>query len=164
MEKCENKLTVFGEERDLNIFKKSVASEQVLDFERILPMPRDLERTYSQSIEEDKEFLYGLKKKYGHDDWYSWRIEKWGTKWNVLPGTSSLKIEHKDQIKLIYEFDTAWDPPVGVIKEASKIFPLLLFKLRYERWMSFFEGIIIFYNSEEILEITREYDSGRRRT
>ena len=69
------------------------------------------------------------------------------------------QIKRVSDFKLFYEFETKWDPPVPIIEEASKIFPMLLFKLRYERWMSFEEGYFILMNREVILDITRGYDS-----
>jgi|TARA_B100001971_G_C17811445_1_gene344284 hypothetical protein len=69
------------------------------------------------------------------------------------------QIKRVSDFKLVYEFETKWDPPIPILKEESKIFPMLLFKLRYERWMSFEEGYFILMNREVILDITRGYDS-----
>ena len=191
---CDNQLTVFGEKRDLKKFKKLVASsgiereligfddssepiyeekkiKHIFDFNSILPMPQELEGTSSPPREKDKKLTIELKKKFGHGDWYSWREENWGTKWNTNPKWSSCttertiisddtisKIKYKDIVKLIYVFRTAWCPPEPVIKEAAKKFPKLLFKLRSEEWIEGIEGYLICQNSVVILDITRKCD------
>ena len=53
---------------------------------------------------------YNLKN-YGSPDWYDWRIEHWGTKWNAYECNIG-----EDYI----EFDTAWACPFEVIEELSK--------------------------------------------
>ena len=55
---------------------------------------------------------------YGHDTWYEWCIDKWGTKWNAcepIIGDNYL------------EFDTAWSAPFPIIVELSRKFPELTF-------------------------------------
>ena len=191
---CDNQLTVFGEKRDLKKFKKLVAScgiereligiddssepiyeekkiKHIFDFNSILPMPQELEGTSSPPREKDKKLTIELKKKFGHGDWYSWREENWGTKWNtnpkwsscitekiIIPDDSISKIKYKDIFKLIYVFRTAWSPPEPVIKEAAKNFPKLLFKLRCEKLTAGIEGYLICQNSVVILDITRKCD------
>ena len=53
--------------------------------------------------------------RYGYSTWYDWRIAKWGTKWNAC----ETKIIDDSTIK----FWTAWEPPIPVIKELSRIRP-----------------------------------------
>jgi hypothetical protein len=47
---------------------------------------------------------------YGHISWYSWSIEKWGTKWNAY----DVRIVEHAQDHLVFCFDTAWSPPVPI--------------------------------------------------
>ena len=70
--------------------------EVFLDFEKILPMPKELEGTESPT---DK------------PNWYDWCNENWGTKWNSYDGNVT-----ENGIG----FNTAWSPPVGVIVALSK--------------------------------------------
>ena len=44
--------------------------------------------------------------KYGAKDWYDWRKEHWGTKWNALNAV---------QDNNGYSFDTAWSYPNGIV-------------------------------------------------
>lgn len=46
------------------------------------------------------------KEKYGATDWYDWRCDNWGTKWNAR--------ETYAECEKIY-FETAWCPPMGII-------------------------------------------------
>ena len=143
----------------------------IFDFNSILPMPQELEGTSSPPREKDKKLTIELKKKFGHGDWYSWREENWGTKWNtnpkwsscitekiIIPDDSISKIKYKDIFKLIYVFRTAWSPPEPVIKEAAKKFPKLLFKLSYYEYVSGWEGCLICQKREVILDIIEESD------
>jgi hypothetical protein len=60
---------------------------------------------------------------YGHKDWYSWCIDKWGTKWNAYTQSVS---EDGDII-----FQTAWSNPYPIIAALSSKYPDAEFTLRY---------------------------------
>ena len=57
---------------------------------------------------------YENKKKYGHADWYSWSIDRWGTKWNAMDSK-------REENRLI--FDTAWSAPEPVMIRLAAMFP-----------------------------------------
>ena len=42
--------------------------------------------------------------------WYSWRLENWGTKWEV----SDFFNDTRYQNELTLSFDTAWSPPIAI--------------------------------------------------
>lgn len=48
-------------------------------------------------------------------DWYDWRVEKWGTKWEVT--VEGLE-RHGDTLRM--HFESAWAPPIGVYEAAHK--------------------------------------------
>lgn len=52
--------------------------------------------------------------KYGSMDWYNWRIENWGTKWNAC--------ETEIQDSAIY-FETAWGDVRNLVEKLSTMFP-----------------------------------------
>ena len=58
----------------------------VFNFNKICPMPNNV------------------------DDWYDWRCENWGTKWNSIEA----KVTRLYDDSITYEFDTAWDCPRGI--------------------------------------------------
>jgi hypothetical protein len=47
-------------------------------------------------------------------DWYNWRVENWGTKWNGYDGSFT------DDFT-IFSFDTAWSPPLPVIRKLAEL-------------------------------------------
>ena len=51
----------------------------------------------------------------GTEDWYSWCIENWGTKWD----TSQLFCSQDDK-SLFVTCETAWSPPVGVYRKLEE--------------------------------------------
>lgn len=65
--------------------------ETFLDFEKILPMPKELKGTEAPK---DK------------PNWYDWCVANWGTKWNSYEGNVT-----DEGIG----FTTAWSPPTPVI-------------------------------------------------
>lgn len=67
---------------------------QMFDFNRVIPMP--------------DEFLAG-------DQWYKWRCEHWGTKWN------SYEVAWKDDGSV--QFLTAWSHPTALFTALSAMFP-----------------------------------------
>lgn len=70
--------------------------EVFLDFEKIIPIPKELENTDPNG---------------GSLNWYNWCSKNWGTKWNSYDGNVT-----EDGIG----FNTAWSPPIPVIAALSK--------------------------------------------
>ena len=46
-----------------------------IDFEKIIPMPKNI---YRGSLGPDE------RQKYGNNNWYDWSVAHWGTKWECL--------------------------------------------------------------------------------
>lgn len=55
--------------------------------------------------------------KYDAFDWYEWRCDNWGTKWN----TSNDSVQQIDDNAFM--FDTAWATPLEVLMKLSRQFP-----------------------------------------
>lgn len=60
-------------------------------------------------------------KRYGYKDWYDWRWDKWGTKWNGSNFCMYSFNGHK-----VLSFQTAWACPVTILKELSKVAPFIV--------------------------------------
>lgn len=112
----------------------------VLDFERILPTPRELLNAQSPCRKSDEQKAE-LIKKYGADDWYDWRIKNWGVKWP--PSFNSANLEITDDA-MVFFFDTPWGPPVNIIKFMSSLFPNATFQLQFAEPGMNFSGEDIF--------------------
>lgn len=111
---CNNTLKVTGEETELKRFIDAVKTDkQVLSFDKLVPMPKELENTKSPG---------------DNPSWYEWRIANWGTKWDL---DESIGLTVKKRVAW-YSFDTAWGPPIEWMKAVSVLFSELKFVLRYE--------------------------------
>ena len=94
-------------------------------FHSIIPQPdeildpEDPRRKTKMSSDEILERLSDKSDKV-MPEWWSWRVNNWGTKWAVSSDNTNF-IEKKGSIT--YCFDTAWAPPEPVISELSYKFP-----------------------------------------
>lgn len=99
---CNNQLTLESGENIENVLSPYlIESGQndgyfTLDFQSIIPMPKEL-------LEEEGE------------GWYSWRLDNWGTKWEGYDG----RFNCDDFSSFI--FDTAWSPPLPIIKRLAEL-------------------------------------------
>jgi hypothetical protein len=60
---------------------------------------------------------------YGYNNWYDWRVAKWGTKWDA--DTYNISYESKDvdgteRVEVTINFNTAWSPPEGWFNKLCK--------------------------------------------
>ena len=63
------------------------------------------------------------------NNWYHWNVNNWGCKWDA--GSVEVDLNEKDKC-LYYHFDTAWNPPIPVIKELAKQYPTASISFGYE--------------------------------
>jgi hypothetical protein len=151
-----NRLIIIGTEEQVKQVREAIKGEredQFLDFNKIAPIPKELEGTVSpmrilsqkeydeqeRKIREndltDNERNWGLSRgltqeladeyiaKFGHCDWYGWQNANWGTKWNAYS-------QHEIGEDCI-EFDTAWSTPYELMVKLSKLFPEIEFQVEY---------------------------------
>jgi hypothetical protein len=135
-----NRLTIIGTEEQVKQVREVIKGEredQFLDFNKIAPIPKELDGTVSpmriisqeeydeqeRKISEDdltdNERNWGLsrgltqkladeyKKKFGYAEWYGWQNANWGTKWNAYSQT--------DIDANVIEFQTAWSTPYSLL-------------------------------------------------
>jgi len=117
---CYNRVEVYIEdEEEVKRWKETVESkESKFDFNKIVPMPEELEGTVKGTNHVPSE---ELKEKYGADNWYDWSINNWGVKWNVYPLSEDEIDDNGDYIQ--YTFDTAWGPPHEIFYALRRKFP-----------------------------------------
>jgi len=141
---CNNTLNVEGDLNALQDFKKRVLvvnEYNNIDFtmEGLMPTPKELLEMTSPVMwrgdENDtegkvkfEEYVAELMSKYGHSDWYSWRVENWGTKWDCADS----HVDEMDGEGLCVYYNTAWGPNTQFIKFAASVYPSLQFKLSFE--------------------------------
>lgn len=122
----QNIMIVRGTKTALDYFlKKYIDSTGNFDFEKVIPEPK---------TEDECPEKYIVKEVEGHIsssykpwfNWYDWRVDNWGTKWNssstmVSPVTlctvtrTSKRANKKSWYEVEINYDTAWAPPDGVI-------------------------------------------------
>jgi hypothetical protein len=133
---CHNTLAVSGPEKALEAFRDKVEGEgrqQPLTFAAHVPEP-------------------GSHESY---DWYTWRCNEWGTKWDASFGGAFVAIgaETMDLDKsaawtgvrrigdeLVYKFETAWSPPLPWLVKASEQEHELEFVIRFAEVGNDFAG------------------------
>jgi hypothetical protein len=74
-------------------------------------------------------------------------IELWGTKWDV-DGIDA----YCEQLNCVYNFNTAWSPPIQWVLRASKLYPTLEFSLEYEESGCDFRGSTTIQNGVVLAE------------
>jgi|TARA_R110000765_G_scaffold84565_4_gene163542 hypothetical protein len=111
-----NKLAVSGPTSEVERFKlENKSKEETLSLEKSLPTP--------------SEMLGDNAIKSGNmPAWYSWRVENWGTKWDIY---DSLDWENDPYGNSVVRFFSAWSPPTPWLKAIAEKYPDLSFYLTY---------------------------------
>lgn len=118
---CHNKLTITGPEVDVRSFKEKAAGHcpwykpdeteiEVLNFHSLIPVPDNVLQAGYEAAG------------------YDWERANWGCKW----GADNAQLLDEGGTCLIYEFDTAWSPPMQFLQTVAKQWGALQFVLDYE--------------------------------
>ena len=140
---CENELTVTGNVLFVGAFLEGVRGEEgVFDFQRVIPIPDEVNDGSAAVVE--------------------WAYENWGTKWNVIrPDISELLDIARGRRKATIRFDTAWSPPLPVVRKLISDYPLLVFNLKYWEGGSGFCGVLKGRRGREVGHKLKEYRGTR---
>jgi len=149
---CNNTLEVWGDKEQIKEFKKKGRVSRKddktdLSLDRFVPIPKELKGTTAPSKKTDRRLI----KKYGADNWYDWRLNNWGTKWDVdaeLVNENIPRSKKYNEGFLVYVFDSAWSPPIEWLEKMCKQYKKLRFKLKYEEPLMGFMGVAIAENGE----------------
>ena len=103
---CNNTLTIQGPTKTLKPLWEEANKEGSGLLQAMKPMPKGLNDTTSPTPKDKPQPIVD-----GVDNWYDWRVENWGTKWDVdLEGLEFT--DNKDGTAAITGwFDSAWAPP-----------------------------------------------------
>ena len=115
----ENIVTFEGNEKDIKELMNCLVIEDEPSTEGFCPMPTELRGTTSPSKVKDQVLI----NKYGHDNWYDWALENWGTKWGFYSGSVISDSS-------VY-FQTAWATPYKAMVSLSEKFPSVTIKVQY---------------------------------
>ena len=96
---CNNSITITGPKDKITaLYNQAIqhdADDETGMLDAMHPMPKELHGTTSPS---------------DGDNWYNWRVENWGTKWDI--SSEGLELS-EDGTELTGWFDSAWAPPIG---------------------------------------------------
>ena len=104
---CNNTLTIQGPTDTLKPIWDEAQKTGLL--QAMKPMPAQLEGTTSPAPKE------GVAQPLvdGHDNWYSWRVDNWGTKWDVDLEGLEFTDNGDGTASIVGWFDSAWAPPTA---------------------------------------------------
>ena len=133
---CDNHISITGPNSVMDKLEKVIQTEEGL-LQFMLPMPKELDNTTSpfpkDSTPEEKAQRIKNLDKYGFDNWYDWRNENWGTKWDVNEyyGFDRQYI-NDDESQISVGFSSAWGPPLQAFQEFIDKHPVILEARYYE--------------------------------
>ena len=143
---CFCKLTVYGPSEEVNRFANEASTMLAQDederseisLQKLVPCPPILlGRDHAANPDMDMAaYLASMKSGANipleNDDWYTWRVRNWGTKWDITAKIEKLGPQLKNgKRELVYTFDSAWSPPCAAFERISEDWPLLKFRLTY---------------------------------
>jgi len=79
------------------------------------------------------------------NDWYSWNIRNWGTKWDIgihdndkYPDTELVQhMSNAEDNWLVYRLNTAWSPPITALEKLSELVPTCVVTLEWQEEQGF---------------------------
>lgn len=79
-------------------------------------------------------------------DGYTWCVSHWGTKWDVYGNVvkSIVDITVPNELTYVYDFPTAWSPPIPWTEKVAADYPTLSFRLAYCEEGACFAGEVKF--------------------
>lgn len=168
---CESKLTVKGLRQDVSTFLTSHVIGDAFDFNTIIPEPAteadcpDKYHIPDEKVAKAKGLGWDENDDRRWFDWYSFHIDKWGTKWNAC--NSSIHLEFsRDKGELTIWFDTAWSPAILIIEALMVLYPNLEINLAFIEEGMAFAGCVgtdgtydvdCDYSSQEFRDFCKEY-------
>lgn len=114
---CSNTMTIAAKDRESleTILGRIGSKESPIDFEKIIP-----QEIFSPEYQFTGDHMNGeLDERNPRFDWYRWRIDNWGTKWNACYAS----VWRDGDSCARFEFDTAWSPATPVFRKACRDVP-----------------------------------------
>ena len=144
---CTNNITISGPTETIKqLWDDAHEGEEFALLQAMAPMPKELEGTTAPNPD-------GM-------DWYSWRVNNWGTKWDVTDGGLEFIDNEDGTSEITGWFDSAWAPPVGAYEKfCDDMDNCSLSASYYEPGMDF-AGFWVDGVDEYIEDLHAEYKAG----
>lgn len=164
---CGNVLVVTGPSEDLIRFKEQARYEYESSYTdkdgKVTITKEKTEFSFNKFIPEPPELKDTVSPppKPGVPDWYSWRCNNWGIKWDVEADMYEGKGNDGKLLDLNYTFDSPWGPPCEGLLKISKIYTTLTFLMQYEEGGMGFMGQYECKDGVEIQDDQRDIVYGK---
>ena len=123
---CDNQITITGPSSVIDKIEKIVNEESnnaengLLQF--FHPMPKELLETEAGPLaktKKEKQARQARKLKFGAENWYDWRVNNWGTTWEVCEfyGVDKQPDALIGDSTITFAFSSAWSPPIGAYEK-----------------------------------------------
>jgi len=142
---CESNLCVTGDIKTIEKMLERYNGEVTIDANKVIPYPQEFaeaDRKSEEAIEKARkgeiswDDVYKVKDGYNNGG-YNWCVENWGTKWGMYEFSPIDRTSNGIQVC----FQSAWEPPLPIIKKMSEDYPELLFTLTYIEEGNGFSGV-----------------------
>lgn len=148
---CKNNLKIKGNgEKVLELLELMKDEDGEMTFNKLVPEPIELKDTTSPTPDSvSQEERDRLKKLYEADNWYDWRCQNWGVKWDASESGF-----YKRGDDWVVSFETPWGPPIEFIKKVSRQFNKMTFELQFadETQSGYPLGVAIFEDGQETVD------------
>ena len=133
---CDNQITIKGPNSVIDKIEKIVKEEENTDLSSkekgetpgllqfFHPMPKELLDTEAGPIAKtkaEKNARQSRKLEFGAENWYDWRVNNWGTKWEVHEfygvDRQYLTEQNEGESTISFAFSSAWAPPIGAYEK-----------------------------------------------
>jgi len=111
---CNNSISIQGGSNTIRTLWEEANKEGSGLLNAMKPMPKELEGTTSPTPQEGQAGYKGPQPTVdGFDNWYDWRVQNWGTKWDIDPKEGLEFTDNGDGTAQISGwFESAWAPPI----------------------------------------------------
>ena len=82
----------------------------------VIPAPEEIHDEYFSTAS------YESKNGNKSNNWYDWNIRNWGTKWDLRDVLVDMSDVGKNLASYVYNYNTAWGPPVEFMIAASLLY------------------------------------------
>ena len=131
---CDNQITITGPNSVIDKIEKIVKEEENIDLSSkekgetpgllqfFYPMPKELldtEAGPTAKTKAEKNARKSRKLEFGAENWYDWRLNNWGTKWEVCEfyGVDKQPDALIGDSTISFAFSSAWSPPIGAYEQ-----------------------------------------------